>query len=52
MSGTDPRITPEDLWSALALAGGEPPEPDGTNDEEIAEWRRLMKLAEPGIPKD
>ena len=43
-------ITPEDLWAALALGGGEAPKPDGTNDEEIAEWARLMKLAEPGIP--
>jgi len=47
-----PLITPEDLWSALALGGGEPPKPDGTNDEEIAEWNRLMKLAQPALEGD
>lgn len=41
-----PAITPEDLRSALALSGGEPPKPDGTNQEEIDEWNRLTKLAE------
>jgi hypothetical protein len=40
-------ITPEDLWSALALAGGERPEPDGTNEDMIDEWDRLFAMCDP-----
>lgn len=46
-----PKVTPEDLWSALLLGGGEPPEADGTNDEAIAEWNRLYGLCVAARPR-